>query len=175
MNLEASVDQLIRLLDLKPHPEGGYFRETYRSDESIQHTCLPDRYHGDRHYSTAIYYLLPAGAVSRLHRIASDEVWHFYLGGSFTLVELSPDGSSDHVVLGPNIGGGQRLQHVVKAGTWFGAYPNPGTDYSLVGCTVAPGFDFADFEIAHRQELIAKYPREKAVIERLTGDDCDLR
>lgn len=164
-----SAERLIRLLDLKPHPEGGYYRETYRCDEFIPHGCLPSRFHGDRHYSTAIYYLLPAGAVSRLHRIASDEVWHFYLGGPFTVVELKPDGSSDHVVLGPDVMGGQRLQHVVKAGTWFGAYPNAGTDYSLVGCTVAPGFDFADFKIAKRTELLAKYPREKETIERLTS------
>ena len=117
MKLQFSVDELIRSLDLKPHPEGGYYRETYRCDEFIPHHCLPPRFHADRHYSTAIYYLLPAGAVSRLHRIASDEVWHFYLGGPFTVVELKPDGSSDHVVLGPDVLGAQRLQHIVKAGT----------------------------------------------------------
>jgi predicted cupin superfamily sugar epimerase len=167
---ELGVDELIRVLALKPHPEGGYYRETYRSDEAIAHGCLPRRFHGDRHYSTAIYYLLPAGAVSRLHRIASDEVWHFYLGGPFTVVELKPDASSDHVVLGQDVTRGQRLQHVVKAGTWFGAYPNAGTDYSLVGCTVAPGFDFADFEIAKRQELLAQYPREEESIRRLTAN-----
>jgi hypothetical protein len=169
MKLEFSADQLIRMLDLKPHPEGGYYRETYRCEEFIPHACLPQRFQGDRHYSTAIYYLLPAGAVSRLHRIASDEVWHFYLGGAFTVIELKPDGSSDHVVLGQDVASGQRLQHVVKAGTWFGAYPNAGTGYALVGCTVAPGFDFADFEIANRKELLAKYPREEAVIKRLTS------
>lgn len=170
MKLQFTAQQLIRLLDLKAHPEGGYFRETYRSREGIPHSSLPARFRGDRHYSTAIYYLLPAGSVSRLHRIASDELWHFYLGGPFTVVELRPDGSSDHVVLGPDLVGGQRLLHVVEAGTWFGAYPNVGTDYALVGCTVAPGFDFADFDIARRQELLAQYPREKAVIERLTSD-----
>ncbi len=169
MKPDYRVEQLIHLLDLRPHPEGGYYRETYRCDEFIPHDCLPSRFHGDRHYSTAIYYLLPTGAVSRLHRIASDEVWHFYLGGPFTVFELKPDGSSDHVVLGPDIAGAQRLQHVVTAGTWFGAYPNPGTDYSLVGCTVAPGFEFADFEIAKRTELLAQYPREKETIERLTS------
>lgn len=168
MKLEFSTEQLIRHLDLKAHPEGGYYRETYRCEESIPHACLPPRFHGDRHYSTAIYYLLPSGAVSRLHRIASDEVWHFYLGGAFTVVELKPDRTSNHVVLGPDLLKGQRLQHVVKAGTWFGAYPNTETDYALVGCTVAPGFDFADFEIAKRKELIIHYPQEKAVIERLT-------
>lgn len=166
---KPTAEQLIRFLDLKPHPEGGYYRETYRCEEFISRACLPQRFHGDRHYSTAIYYLLPAGAVSRLHRIASDEVWHFYLGGPFTVVELKPDGSSDHVVLGADVSSGQRLQHVVTAGTWFGAHPNPGTDYSLVGCTVAPGFDFADLEIAKRHELLARYPYETTVIDRLTS------
>jgi uncharacterized protein len=170
MKVEFSAEQLIRVLDLKPHPEGGYYRETYRCEESISHASLPSRFHGDRQYSTAIYYLLPAGAVSRLHRIASDEVWHFYLGGPFTVVELRPDGSTDHVLLGPDVMGGQRLQHTVKAGTWFGAYPNPGTDYALVGCTVAPGFDFAELNMGNRQELVAKYPREKQTIHRLTTD-----
>jgi uncharacterized protein len=168
MKPELSPDQLIRTLDLKPHPEGGYYRETYRSGEFIPRSSLPARFHGDRHYSTAIYYLLPAEAISRLHRIAADEVWHFYLGGPFTVVELKPDGSSDQVVLGPDVVGGQRLQHVVKAGTWFGAYPNPGTDYSLVGCTVAPGFDFADFEIGKQPELLRQYAREEQIIRRLT-------
>lgn len=172
MKLEYSLDQLIRALDLQPHPEGGYYRETYRSDELIPHACLPSRFQGDRHYGTAIYYLLPAGAVSRLHRIASDEVWHFYMGGPFTVVELKPDGSSAHVVLGPDLASGQRLQHVVKARTWFGAYPNAGTNYALVGCTVAPGFDFADFEIARREQLTAQYPGEEATIERLTSREA---
>jgi len=168
MKPEISAEQLIRLLDLKPHPEGGFFRETYRSDEFIPGRSLPQRYKGDRRYSTAIYYLLVTGSVSRLHRIASDEVWHFYLGGPLTIVELKTDGSSDQVILGVEIDRGYRLQHVVTAGTWFGAYPNPGSDYALVGCTVAPGFDFADFEIANRQELLSKYPRNKEMIHRLT-------
>ncbi|HVO61359.1 MAG TPA: cupin domain-containing protein [Terriglobales bacterium] len=171
MKLQFSAEQLIGILKLKSHPEGGYYRETYRSDEFIAHGCLPSRFRGDRPYSTAIYYLLPAGTVSRLHRIASDEVWHFYLGGPFTILELRPHGSSDHVVVGPDVVGGQRLQHVVKAGTWFGAYPNAGTDYALVGCTVAPGFDFAEFEVAKEQELLAKFPREEESIKRLTPDD----
>ena len=166
-----TVDQLIRALDLKPHPEGGYYRETYRCEELISQPCLPARFKGDRHYGTAIYYMLKAGDVSRLHRIASDEVWHFYLGGPMTVVELKPDGSSDQVVLGTDVIGRQRLQHVVKAGSWFGAYPNPGTDYALVGCTVAPGFDFVDLEIARRKELLAKYPREEDTIRQLTSED----
>jgi uncharacterized protein len=169
MKPQFTAEQLIRIHDLRPHPEGGYFRETYRSEESIPRSCLPPRYGGGRNYCTAIYYLLPAHSVSRLHRIASDEIWHFYLGGPLTIVELKPDGSTDQVVLGPEVDRGHLLQHVVKAGVWFGAYPNPGSEYSLAGCTVAPGFDFADFEIASRQDLIEKYPRERETIARLTG------
>src|SRR5947209_16771251 len=108
MKPEISAEQLIRLLDLKPHPEGGFFRETYRSDEFIPGRSLPQRYKGDRRYSTAIYYLLVTGSVSRLHRIASDEVWHFYLGGPLTIVELKTDGSSDQVILGVEIDRGYR-------------------------------------------------------------------
>lgn len=169
MKLKFTAEQLIRIHDLRPHPEGGYFRESYRSNESIPHTALPARYGGDRNYSTAIFYLLPAGSVSRLHRIASDEVWHLYLGGPLTIVELKPDGSVEQVILGSGVDHGQRLQHVVRGGTWFGAYPTPGSDYAFVGCTVAPGFDFSDFEIANRDELLKQYSHEKEIVARLTA------
>ena len=171
MKAALTAEQLIRLLDLKPHPEGGFFRETYRSDEFIPGRCLGPRYSGDRSYSTAIYYLLTEGAVSRLHRIRSDELWHFYLGGPLTIVELKANGSSERVVLGAQIDNAQRLQHVVKSGSWFGAYLEPGSDYSLVGCTVAPGFDFSDFQIAKRRELIKEYPRDRDIIVKLTRDE----
>ncbi len=171
MKVQLTVEQLIRIHDLKPHPEGGYFRETYRSDEGIPGNCLPPRYGGNRNYSTAIYYLLAYGSISKLHRIASDEVWHFYLGGPLTVVELKPDGPADRIILGPEVDHGQRLQHVVKAGTWIGAYPNPGSGYCLVGCTVAPGFDFADFQSACRQELLERYPLEQEIILKLTKGD----
>jgi predicted cupin superfamily sugar epimerase len=168
--MQLTAEQLIRIHDLRPHPEGGYFRETYRSDEWISGNCLPPRYGGDRSYSTAIYYLLPSGTISRLHRIASDEVWHFYLGGPLTIVELKP-GESSQVVLGPEVAHAQRLQHVVKAGTWFGAYPDSNSEYSFVGCTVAPGFDFSDFQMARPQQLLEEYPREKETIVKLTRTD----
>jgi uncharacterized protein len=170
MSLQLTVEQLIRIHDLKPHPEGGYFRETYRSGERIAHGCLPARFGGDRCYSTAIYYLLPSGSVSRLHRIASDEVWHFYLGGPLTIFELPHDEPAIQVVLGSDVERGQRLQHVVRAGAWFGAYPSAGSDYCFVGCTVAPGFDFPDLEIANRHDLLDKYPKAKDVIEKLTEE-----
>jgi predicted cupin superfamily sugar epimerase len=170
MGRQFTAEEIIRCYDLRAHPEGGYFRESYRSEELISRDCLPSRYTGARHFSTAIYYLLPQGSVSRLHRIASDEIWHFYMGGRLTIVEFRPDRSCNQVALGPDIDCGERLQHVVPAGTWFGAYPNAGSDYSFVGCTVAPGFDFADFALASRHELFQCYPQEEELILRLTSE-----
>lgn len=156
----ATIADLIELFDLKPHIEGGYFTESYRSAGVI-----PDC---DRNYSTAIYFLLPQGTKSRLHRLRSDEIWHFYLGGPMSLVQICPDGKIEETVLGHDVKSGQTLQHVVKAGCWFGAYPNPGSDYSFVGCTVAPGFDLADFEIGKRSELTKLFPRAREIIQQLT-------
>ena len=165
-----TVDQLVQQLELQPHPEGGYYRETYRDAGLVPHSALPNRFKGDRNHSTAIYFLLPTGKFSALHRIPADEVWHFYLGGPMTVVQISPAGKVEKIVLGQDILKGQHVQHVVPAGYWFGAYPNPGTDYALVGCTVAPGFDFADFEIGQRAELLKQYPQAEFVIRQLTHE-----
>lgn len=162
------VTTLIRRFDLKPHPEGGFYSETYRSSGTIAQACLPDTFHGDRAYATAIYFLLPAGARSCLHRIASDEIWHFYLGEPLLLVELHPDGEVYTVTLGHDIAQGHRLQHVVRAGCWFGACPLTEDGYALVGCTVSPGFDFAEFELASRQNLLDQFPQAAQWIYRLT-------
>ena len=156
-----SVEELIRKFDLQQHPEGGYFTESYRSSETISREALPSRYKGDRRFSTSIYFLLPSGAASRLHRIASDEVWHFYLGGPLELLQLSPDGRIEKVVLGQDLKSGQKVQHVVPARYWFGARPADGSAYSFVGCTVAPGFDFADFELADPADLCRNFPALK--------------
>ncbi len=159
---------LIRELELQPHPEGGYFRETYRSSEETAQASLPARFRGNRSHSTAIYFLLPQGSKSHLHRIASDEVWHFYLGGPLRIVEIQPDGSARETTLGQDLARGEKLQHVVRAGTWFGAYPAPGTEYSFVGCTVSPGFDFADFELADREEMLTLFPAAMNAIKSVT-------
>ena len=166
--MSSEVDALIRHYGLQPHPEGGYFKETYRSEGSIPRSALPAEFKGDRSFSTGILFLLSAGAVSRLHRIASDEVWHFLHGGPMTVVQLSPEGRVQLTRLGPNWRSGQAAQHVVPAGHWFGAHADPGSEYSLVGCTVAPGFDFADFELARRDELLKAFPAARGVIEHLT-------
>jgi predicted cupin superfamily sugar epimerase len=152
----------IEKLALVQHPEGGYYRETYRSAETIPQSGLPGRFDGPRTFSTAIYFLLPAGEISALHRIKSDEVWHFYDGGSLTIHVLSDAGEYAPIELGSEA----EHQAVVAAGCWFGAEVRQG-DFVLAGCTVAPGFDFRDFEMADRF-LCSNYPAHRALIERLT-------
>jgi hypothetical protein len=157
-----AVEDLVRDLGLLPHPEGGFYHETYRAARQV----------GDgRAASTMIYFLLPAGHVSRLHRIDADEGWHHYLGGALEIFELDearPDGPPDITRLGKDLSRGERVQHVVPAGRWFGAAPAAGVPYALVGCTVAPGFEFSRFELGTRGALLAKFPAAAALVERLT-------
>jgi len=160
--------EIIARLNLTPHPEGGYFRETYRAAEAIGQPALPPRFGGDRSISTAIYYLLEAGDCSHFHRIRSDEVWHFYAGDPLNVVEIDPAGHLKTTRLGGDIEAGTVFQHTVPAGVWFGAEPAEGSRFALVGCTVAPGFDFADFEISKRDVLLAEYPAHRDWIQRLT-------
>lgn len=168
MELTAEVRELVEFYKLEPHPEGGFYRRTYCAEGLIQQSTQQMRFKGERHYSTAIYYLLPAGNRSKLHRIASDEVWHFYLGGPITIAEISPkDGKVKLTSLGNDFRKGQVFQHVVPAGSWFGSYPQEGTAFALVGCTVSPGFDFADFEIGDKDKLLKEFPNAKEVIDRL--------
>jgi len=124
------------IIGLQKHLEGGYFRESYRSSETISREALPSRYKGDHSFSTSIYFLLPSGMVSRLHRIAPDEVWHFYLGDPLGLLQVSPEGQMQRAMLGQDMVAGQRLQHIVSAGYWFSARPAEDSAYSFVGCTV---------------------------------------
>lgn len=156
---------LIDRLQLTPHPEGGFYRETYRCEENIPQSGLPDRFHGTRSFSTAILFLLRNKDYSRLHRISQDEIWHFYLGGPLRLVMISPKGTVDEIILGQNVLDGQHLQYVVPAGSWFGAHPCEGSIFSLVGCTVAPGFSFEDFELGSRAELCTLFPHAAALIQ----------
>jgi predicted cupin superfamily sugar epimerase len=160
-------------LGLEAHPEGGYYRETYRADERIPASVLPARFDGARDAAALIYFLLPADTFSALHRIRQDEAWHFYVGAPLTLHQIAPDGTYTTTTLGRAVGEGHRLQTVVPAGTWFGATVDDTTanadgDYALVGCTTAPAFDFADFDLADRAALIESYPQHRALIERLT-------
>jgi hypothetical protein len=159
----ATVETLIRELRLEAHPEGGFFRETYRS------SVVDAR---GRAAATLIYFLLPQGHVSRLHRIDADESWHLYRGGPLEIYELDesdPDEALRVTTLGTDLARGERPQHVVPAGRWFGAACAAGTDYALVGCSVAPGFEFARFELGDRRELEARFARHRSLIRRLTA------
>lgn len=158
----------IECLQLRPHPEGGYFRETYRSSETIARQHLPARFSGDRAFATAIYFLLHGSDFSALHRVKQDELWHFYEGGSLAIYVIEPGGTLSLLRLGRDVRAGEMPQAVVPAGCVFGARLHDPRSYALVGCTVAPGFDFADFEIPTRQELVRLYPQHKAIIEQLT-------
>jgi uncharacterized protein len=163
-----SARYYIDALQLSPHPEGGYYRETYRASLTISASALPSRFRGERACSTGIFYLLEQGDYSAFHRIQSDEMWHFYAGDP---LEVHCIDSSGHYVfeLGHDLALGQHLQCVVPAGAWFAAAPKEGSRFTLVGCTVSPGFDFADFTMASgddikvacpqkAQQLLARFP-----------------
>jgi len=152
----------IKKLNLAPHPEGGFFRETYRADMSVTR----EEVKGKRNASTAIYFLLRSEDISHLHRIDADEVWHFYAGSALTVHVIHPDGRYENHVLGDI--DAPRFQAVVPAGAWFGATVDTKNTYALVGCTVAPGFDFAGFEMANRDEMLSAYPAHETLIKRLT-------
>ena len=155
-------------LHLEPHVEGGAYRETYRSNLKLPQIALPARMKGDRAASTGIYFLLEAGEFSAFHRIAADEMWHFYDGYTLSIYEITPMGTLLHHRLGRDLVAGEQLQLVIPAGSWFGSRVESPEGFALVGCTVAPGFDFADFEMAERNALTAEYPQHAGVIEMLT-------
>ncbi len=165
-----NVEEIIKHLGLEPLPgEGGFYRETYRSgDGEIPADALPERYKAGKHLATAIYYLLTPDTFSAIHRLISDEVFHFYLGDPVTMLQLHPDGSGETITLGPDIKAGQRLQCVVPRGVWQGMRLNEGGRFALMGTTVAPAFDFEDYQPARREELIQKYPDFAEIIKRLT-------
>lgn len=154
-----NVDDLVRLLDLAPHPEGGFYRETFRSPRVEGAPA--------RAASTAIYFLLPSGTFSALHRVRSDEAWHHYDGTPLDLHTIDDQGVHAVVRLGRDLARGERPQHVVPANVWQAAAP-VGEGWSLCGCTVAPGFDFADFEMPSRTELLTRFPRHRDLVVRLT-------
>ncbi|NQY99838.1 MAG: cupin domain-containing protein [Bdellovibrionales bacterium] len=157
-----TIEDCISKLNLEPHPEGGYFRETYRSELSLQN--LKD-FEGERSCSTGIYFLLTSASRSHLHKIKSDEMWHFYLGDPIRIVMLNSEGVHSECTLGRDLASGHHLQFVVPKGVWFGAEVLKGGEHGLAGCTVAPGFDFADFEMAKREELVAEWPQHKKFLE----------
>jgi uncharacterized protein len=166
-----TVNKIVSLLGLKPLvPEGGYFVETYRSGEGTGPTSLPRRYRGRRCFGTAIYYLATPDSFSAMHNVSSDEVYHFYLGDPVEMLLLLPGGGGRRVVIGPRLEKGQRPQIVIPRGAWQGVRLRPGGKYALLGTTVCPGFEYADFTLGRRKELIERYPGFRRQIIALTRE-----
>jgi uncharacterized protein len=159
----------IEKLKLRQHIEGGHYREIYRSHLVIPQNALPPGFSGDRNASTSIYFLLRSGSYSSFHRILSDEIWHFYAGGCLLIYEITVQGILRIHRLGGNPEKDESFQIVIDAGSWFAAKPDIGTEYALVGCTVAPGFDFADFELAKENELSKQFPMYRDLIQELSS------
>ncbi len=157
----------IEHLGLEPHPEGGYFREVYRSSVTVPGKALPG-YDGPRNLGTSIYFLLQDDQFSALHRIKQDELWHFYAGSTLTVHVIDAASRYSPIRLGPDVEAGECLQALVPGGSLFGASMEGGPGYALVGCTCVPGFDFADFEMPSREELLGCYPQHSQLIHRLT-------
>lgn len=158
--------ELIEQLRLQPHPEGGFYKEVYRSAGVISAANLP-AFDGDRNYCTSIYYLLQAGDFSAFHRIKSDEIWHFYAGDTLLLHLLDENSGYQCLRLGNDLTTGAQFQVLMPAGVWFAAEPAAGSSFALSGCTVSPGFDFRDFEMAKKETLKELFPQEAALINRL--------
>jgi uncharacterized protein len=166
--LKKDARYWIEKLQLEPHPEGGYFRQTYRSEVVLAREALPAGFTGARAASTAIYFLLEGKNFSAFHRLRSDEVWHFYAGEHLMVHVIDPAGKYSSIRLGCDLGAGEVPQAVVLAGCWFASHVANWKSFAVVGCTVAPGFDFEDFEMGKRDELVARYPQHREVIEGLT-------
>lgn len=162
-----TAQQYISHYQLQGHPEGGWYKETYRSSETMAASSLPARFGGERYFSTAIYFLLEQGNFSAFHKIKSDECWHFYAGQTLYVYVLHEDGGVEIIKLGNNVANGELFQYVVPANCWFASKPAPESTFCFVGCTVAPGFDFADFEMAKAEELISLYPQHNLLIREL--------
>jgi predicted cupin superfamily sugar epimerase len=164
-----TAEQVRELLKLRPLPvEGGYFTESYQSKHMVPGEALPPVFGGERLLTSAIYYMLTPDTFSAMHRLAGDEIFHFYLGDPVEMLLLKPDGSGQAVLLGQDISAGMRLQHTVAGGTWQGSRLTPGGRFALLGTTMSPGFDPADYEVGKRQELSAAYPPYAPLIALLT-------
>lgn len=164
-----TADEIRKLLNLAPHPcEGGWFRQTWRSEETIPDGALPARYSAARAAGTCIYYLLEPSTFSEMHRLASDEIFHFYYGDPVELLQLLPGGSGQIVVLGSDPSRAQHPQLIVRKSVWQGSRLLPGGKVALLGCTVSPGFEYADYETGHRADLTREYPQFTDLIELLT-------
>lgn len=165
--MSHQAQKYIDKLQLKPHPEGGYYKEIYRAGEMILPEHLPKRYKSSRNFSTSIYFLLERNQVSNFHRLKSDEQWHFYDGSSIVIYVIDEAGNLSKILLGRNIDRGESLQTIIKRNSWFSAELSDKTSFALIGCTVAPGFDFNDFELGKRNEMIKTFPQFRELIYKL--------
>jgi uncharacterized protein len=158
----------INYLQLIPHVEGGAYRENYRAGITLPANDFSINNPGNRNICTSIYFLLQQGECSLFHRIKSDEIWYFHDGGVLLIYEIKPAGELFTWSLGKNIARGNQPQVIISAKSWFAAVPSPETVFCLAGCMVSPGFDFADFELGKRENLIRQYPQHQGIIEKLT-------
>jgi predicted cupin superfamily sugar epimerase len=164
----STANYWIDKLKLAKHPEGGYFKEVYRSKEMFAKKSLPDRYEGERSFSTSIYFLLKSDEFSSFHRIKSDETWHFYEGTTLELYVLNQHNIITKHLLGRDLEEKEQLQVTIPRDHWFGARVKDPNSYTLAGCTVAPGFHFDDFELADRKSMLEQFPEHKDIIRALT-------
>lgn len=163
-----TIEEIKKLLKLEPLPnEGGFYAEIYRSAVKLPQGSLPAGYTGDRALATAIYFLLTPDSFSAMHRLRGDETYHFYLGDPVEMLQLNADGTGEPILIGPKIESGMRLQHTIPAGCWQGSRVAPGGKFALLGTTMAPGFDPADFELGSREKLASLYPPYAALIALL--------
>jgi len=164
-----TADEVKQMLQLEPlRVEGGFFRETYRSRWSVSEEYLPEGTRGSRSIGTAIYFMLTPETFSALHRLPGTEIFHFYVGDPVVMLQLLPDGSSQTITLGSDLPNGPRPQVVVRGGVWQGSRLAPGGKFALMGTTMSPGFDYADFQIGDREQLIAQYPGVAGMIRQYT-------
>lgn len=163
-----SIQNIIQKLELLPHPEGGFYKQTYKSVGEIKEDSLGEEYHGKRNFSTCIYFLLTSENFSAFHRIKQDEIWHFYDGSPIRLHMISKSGIHTVQHIGSDLENGELPQFVVPGGNWFASEVIRENSYSLVGCTVSPGFTFEDFELKSRKELITLFPENEEIITKLT-------
>jgi len=170
-----SVEFWVQRLGLKPHPEGGFYRETYRSPLRVPTEALPDAFQGERNLCTVILFLLPRNGVSRLHRLKSDEIWFYHAGNPVRLHFLFPNGRYVVNVLGAGPENGQAPQILVPRGTWLAAEAPGPAGFALAACLVAPGFEFADFELGERDVLLQRFPEHRDLVLRFTLSKNDAR
>jgi len=168
--MQTTANQLAQQLQLLPHPEGGYYKEVYRSASTISQQALGGTFSGDRNYCTGIYFMLTGSNFSAFHRIKSDELWHFYDGDGCEVYVIHLNGQLEVIRLGRDIANGEVYQAVVPAGAWFASRCTNADGFTLTGCTVSPGFDFADFEMAERESLLQQYPQHEVAITQLTRE-----